>query len=122
MENAISNKRLSLEDLLARLKVEETIVAKGGYGTSVRTPRVRLQTFRDSVSCLNFASESLEPCDRCWLMDFVPGDHHQNALPCHQIALNESGPSARTFSSRPSLAKGHDHRPPDVGSRRLMQA
>ena len=38
------------------------------------------------------------------------------------IALNASGPSTRTFSSRPSLANGQDQRPPEVGSRRLMQA
>ena len=98
MENVISNKRLPLEDLLAKLKMEEAIVAKGGYGPSVRTPQVRLQAFRDSISCLNFASESLEPCDQCWLMDFVPGDHHQNTLPCHHIALNESGETVASLT------------------------
>jgi hypothetical protein len=38
------------------------------------------------------------------------------------IALNAKGPSTRTFSSRPSLTNGQDQKPPDVGSRKLMQA
>ena len=87
MENEISNnKRYSrekLEELLVMLKLEEAVVAAVGY--------VRKQPFRDSITCLDFGRESLEPCDQCWLMRFVPSEHHPDALPCHQISLNENG-------------------------------
>lgn len=84
MENAIpNNERHSREELLVMLKLEEAVVAAVGY--------VRKQPFRDSLTCLDFGRESLEPCDQCWLMDFVPPEYHQNALPCHQISLNQNG-------------------------------
>ena len=87
MENEISNNkrrsREKLEELLVMLKLEEAIVAAVGY--------VRNQPFRDSITCLDFGRESLEPCDQCWLMGFVPREHHPNALPCHQISLNQDG-------------------------------
>ena len=70
------------------------MVADGGYGSSVRTPRLEPQHFRDSVVCLNFGEkEKPEPCDRCWLMDFVPPEHQKRELPCHHIPLTTQGGS-----------------------------
>jgi hypothetical protein len=68
------------------------ILQDGGYGRSVRTPRVEPIYLRDSVSCLNFGRhEDREPCDHCWLMDFVPPEYSALELPCHHIPLNTAG-------------------------------
>ncbi len=84
--------RPSREEVLEMLKLELSIVADGGYGSSVRPPRVIPRHFRDSDVCLNFEKkEDPEPCDRCWLMNFVPPEHQKRELPCHHIPLNELG-------------------------------
>ena len=83
--------RPSREEVLEMLKLEIGMVADGGYGSSVRTPRVEPQHFRDSVVCLNFGEkEKPEPCDRCWLMDFVPPEHQKRELPCHHIQIGRA--------------------------------
>ncbi len=81
---AASHNRQSLEQLLGMLKLEEITATKAGY-------KKDLQPFRDSITCLSFARETLEPCDQCWLMRFVPREHHDHALPCQQIPLNQNG-------------------------------
>jgi hypothetical protein len=85
MESTVSNHDIpSLTQILGMLKLVEMTAATAGYRTS-------LQPFRDSITCLNFGRESLEPCDRCWLMKFVPPGYNQQVLPCHQIPLNVEG-------------------------------
>lgn len=86
--------RTSRKELLEMLKLEMGMVADGGYGASVRTPRREPAYFRDSVVCLNFGKkedETWEACDRCWLLQFVPSEHRQRILPCHYIPLNQKG-------------------------------
>ena len=95
MENEMSNtkphSREKLEELLVMLKLEEAVVTAVGY--------LRNRPFRDSITCVDFGRESLEPCDGCWLMSFVPREYHQNALPCHQISLNQNGESVASLAS-----------------------
>src|SRR5437660_1519366 len=89
MEVAIPDgNRHSREELLRMLKLEESMVTGIGYGPSILTPEVRLRPFRDSISCPNFGRDTLEHCDQCWAMSFVPRDCHHDSLPCHQIPLN----------------------------------
>lgn len=103
MENEITNNkqhsREKLEELLKILKLEEALVAAGGYRASARRPHPR--PFLDSIttSCLQFGSGALESCDQCWLMEFVPRDHHPNALVCHQIPLNQNGDTVASLEA-----------------------
>ena len=98
-KKAPTRSRLSLEDLLTMLKLEEAEVATVGYRPYPRAPQLRVEPFRDSITCLAFAREELEPCDNCWLMDFIPSNYHDKALPCHQIPLNEKGETVATIEA-----------------------
>ena len=95
MENDALKREVSPRaELLEMLKLEQTFVERGGYGSLVGTPREDPIPLRESVTCLNFGkteSEQRDPCDRCWLMAFVPGEHRSEVLPCHHITLNKSG-------------------------------
>ncbi len=79
------------------LKLEESLVAEGGYHPTARRPQ--LQFFRDSITCLTFGHEELEPCDQGWLMNFVPPDANPNVIPCHQIALNQNGDTVASLEA-----------------------
>ena len=92
----------SREDLLEKLKLEHTVAVSGGYGAPAGSPRESLTPFRDSVSCLNFGrkeGEPLEPCDRCWLMNFVPHEQQSQPFPCHHILLNEKGETVASLGA-----------------------
>lgn len=80
-------------EIVDKLKLELNVLQDGGYGRSVRTPRVEPLYLRDSVTCLNFGreEEEREPCYHCFLMDFVPADRAGRELPCHHIPLNDAG-------------------------------
>ena len=80
-------------EIVDKLKLELNVLQDGGYGRSVRTPRVEPLYLRDSVTCLNFGrqEEEREPCYHCFLMDFVPADRAGRELPCHHIPLNNTG-------------------------------
>lgn len=80
-------------ETIEKLKLELNILQDGGYGRSVRTPRVEPVYLRDSVTCLNFGrtEPEREPCYRCFLMDFVPAEQAGKELPCHHIPLNDAG-------------------------------
>lgn len=80
-------------ETIEKLKLEMSILKDGGYGRSVRTPRVEPTYLRDTITCLNYGrqEEEREPCERCFLMEFVPPEHAQLELPCHHIPLNASG-------------------------------
>ncbi len=79
-------------DVLEVLKAELDFIEKGGYGRSPRSPQQARSSFRDSLSCLNYAlAEKLHPCNECHLMDFVPAEARDQEVPCHHIRLNESG-------------------------------
>jgi hypothetical protein len=48
--------------------------------------------FQDSPSCPNHGLLKREhPCSECWLIDFVPPEKRDKAVPCHYIPLNERG-------------------------------
>jgi len=101
MERAFStDARRSRKELLDMLKIEEAIVSARGFRTTPQSSRLYLEPFRDSITCLNFRRETLEPCDQCWLLHFVPRGYHQNALPCHQIPLNQKGETVVSLESR----------------------
>ena len=79
-------------DILEILEEELDFVEKGGYGRSVRTPWLEKSVFQDSLSCLNYGYPyRAHPCNECSLIDFVAPEHRTAAVPCHLIALNDSG-------------------------------
>ena len=79
-------------DLLELLKDELSFIEMGGYGRSVRTPWKPTSTFQDSLTCINYGYPyRAHPCNECHLIDFVPEKDHDKAVPCHHIALRESG-------------------------------
>ena len=60
-------------DMVELLKFELDFIEQGGYGRSVRTPRLPTSVFQDSVTCINFGDPNrTRPCDECLLMNFVP--------------------------------------------------
>lgn len=94
------DERQKREQLLDMLKIEEAIVSTKGFRASPRIGKPYYEPFKDSMTCLNFSRESLEPCDECWLMEFVPQDYNDKALPCHQIPLNPQGETVVSLESR----------------------
>jgi hypothetical protein len=88
-------------ETIEKLKLELNILKDGGYGRSVRTPQVEPVYLRDSVTCLNFGRhEDREPCNHCFLMDFVPADQANLVLPCHHIPLNNQGDTIASLEAR----------------------
>jgi hypothetical protein len=79
-------------DLLELLKLELLFLENGYYerlATVSGHPGILL---RNSPTCLNFNDpERPHPCSACGLMRFVPLTKRQDAIPCHQIPLTESG-------------------------------
>jgi len=93
-------------DLLDLLKSELDFIEKGGYGRSVRTPWKPSSSFRDSLTCVNYAlPEKAHPCSECHLIDFVPEDKRGGELPCHAIPLNAAGDTVETFEFEGNQAK-----------------
>lgn len=79
-------------DILELLKDELSFIEKGGYGRSVRTPGQSRSTFRDSLTCINYAyPERVHPCSECHLLQFVSPEHRKEQVPCHFIPLNGNG-------------------------------
>jgi|SRR5579872_242093 len=88
------------QETLDALKFELKFIELGGYDPSVRNPRAELHIFRDSPSCLNYASEvRTEPCSECFLMSFVPAEKRGESVPCHHIPLNARGDTVETLAS-----------------------
>src|SRR5438270_13189268 len=87
-------------DILELLKTELDFIEKGGYGRSVRTPWKPTSSFRDALTCVNYAlPEKAHPCPECHLIDFVPADHRADDLPCHHIPLNDTGETAEDLEN-----------------------
>jgi hypothetical protein len=90
---------MTRQELLDMLKIEEAVVStKGFHGLSRRGP-FYFEPFRDSITCLNFSRETPEPCERCWLMAFVPDSYDEKAVPCHQIPMNPAGETVVTLKA-----------------------
>ncbi len=85
-------------DILELLKTELDFIEKGGYGRSVRTPWKPTSSFRDSLTCVNYAlPEKAHPCSECHLIEFVPHDKQGEEVPCHFIPLNATGDTVETL-------------------------
>ena len=85
-------------NLLELLKSELDFIEKGGYGRSVRTPWKETSSFRDSLTCVNYAlPEKSHPCSECHLIDFVPDESRDEEVPCHAIPLNEAGETVESL-------------------------
>jgi len=83
--------RQKQQRLLDMLKLEESVVSVNGLRAGPRIGKRYFEPFKDSMTCLNFSHECPEPCNECWLMEFVPEDFHDKALPCHQIPMDSKG-------------------------------
>jgi len=90
-------------DMLELLRTELDFIEKGGYGRSVRTPWKATSSFRDSLTCVNYAlPEKAHPCSECHLIDFVPRDKQTEKLPCHAIPLNADGDTVDSLEGNQS--------------------
>jgi len=93
-------------DMLELLKSELDFIEKGGYGRSVRTPWKGTSSFRDSLTCVNYAlPEKAHPCSECHLIDFVPEDKRSEELPCHAIPLNAAGDTVESLELQNNQAR-----------------
>ena len=93
------------KQLLDMLKIEEAVVATKGFRGTGGSGKLYYEPFKDSVTCLNFSRENPQPCDACWLMEFVPHGYHPHALPCHQIPLNPAGETVVSLESRGDIVR-----------------
>ena len=85
-------------DMLQLLKMELDFIEQGGYGRSVRTPWKPTSSFRESLTCVNYAlPEKSHPCAECHLIEFVPGDRQNEEVPCHFIPLNATGDTVESL-------------------------
>ena len=93
-------------DILEILKDELNFIEQGGYGRSVRTPWQPKSIFQDSLICINYADPNHTlPCNECHLLDFVRPEHQQEEVPCHFIALNQSGDTIQSLEGEDNEAK-----------------
>ena len=93
-------------DILEILKFELDFLEQGGYGRSVRTPWKATSAFQDSLTCINFGDPSRSrPCNDCLLMEFVPAERRSENVPCHHIALDESGETVDTLEAQENQAE-----------------
>ena len=87
---------------LSILRTELDFLERGGYSKPIvaRQPLFCMETsaeqktrtfFEDSPVCPKERHAACNPEGSCVLMDFVPADQRQTALPCHHIPLNEKG-------------------------------
>jgi hypothetical protein len=85
-------------ETLELLRFELKFLEDGGYGRSPRTPWRASQTFEDSPTCLNFDDPSRpHPCSECSLMQFVPEQCREEAIPCRFIPLGPHGENVDYF-------------------------
>jgi hypothetical protein len=86
--------------LLEKLKFELAFIEDGGYGRSVRTPRIPTSPFQDSPTCLNFGDPShTHPCAACTLMQYVPESRKSEEVPCHHIPLDRDSRTVSTLDA-----------------------
>lgn len=95
--------RQKRKQLLDMLKLEESVVSAKGLRAGPRIGKRYFEPFKDSMTCLNFSRESLEPCEECWLMEFVPEDFHDKALACHQIPMDDKGETIVMLKARDDI-------------------
>ncbi len=96
------------EDLIRLLEAELDVLEWGGYGRSVREPWKPRPIFQHSVVCINHwvvPGHPPECHEGCVLLDFVPEEHRQEALPCHFIPLNEKGETIASLQEKGDQAR-----------------
>ena len=92
--------------ILELLKDELAFIEQGGYGRSVRTPRLPKSAFQDSLTCINYQDPAqTHPCNECHLIDFVANEHRSEEVPCHFIALNDAGETIADLEAQGNQAK-----------------
>jgi hypothetical protein len=85
-------------ELIELLTSELVFIEQGGYGRSVRTPWKVPSSFRESLTCVNYAlPEKAHPCAECHLIDYVPAEKRREELPCHFIPLNAAGDTVQSL-------------------------
>jgi hypothetical protein len=105
MEKPLSEgERQKRKQVLDMLRLEEAVVSANGLRAGPRIGKRYFEPFKDSMTCLNFSHECPEPCDECWLMEFVPEDFHDKALPCHQIPMDDKGETVVSLKARGDIA------------------
>lgn len=84
----------SAQHRLQRLKRELEFLNSGGYRQALgwRAPLI----FEDSSICPKRRFSSCPSVD-CILIDFVPSEHRDNAVPCRHIRLNHAGETLDTL-------------------------
>lgn len=88
----------SERETLNILKFELKFLEDGGYGRSPRTPWRPSFVLVDSPTCLNFDDASRpNPCNECSLMQFVPGGHTEESVPCWSIPIGPEGQTVENF-------------------------
>jgi len=87
------------EHLALALRQEAAFLASGAYGKFVRTPDVPSPLFKRSPICINDGKSG--PCDGCVLMQLVPRERRDAAIPCHYIPLNERGETVHSLAFGP---------------------
>ena len=106
MEKPLSEgERQKRKQLLDMLKLEESVVSAKGLRAGPHTGKPYFEPFKESLTCLNFSHECPEPCDECWLMEFVPENYHDKALPCHQIPMDHEGETVVSLKSRGDIPR-----------------
>ena len=84
--------------LVELLKSELAFLESGGYRQSLRAPWRPQFIFEDSPTCINYArKEGFLPCSECPLMQFVPPDCQEEAIPCRHIPLHPDGYTIDTY-------------------------
>jgi hypothetical protein len=97
----------SKADMIRLLEAELDLIEGGGYGRPSGEPGKEKPMFKDSIVCIN---HWLVPgygadCDGCLLLDFVPGQHKEAAMPCHVIPLNGQGDTVKSLEARGDQAR-----------------
>jgi len=91
------------------LHFELDFLEDGGYGRSVRTPRLAKLVFVESPTCLNFNDPQRPyPCQGCALMNFVPEERRGESVPCHHIPLTPAGETIATLFDPGNEMEAHD--------------
>jgi len=84
--------------VLEVLRFELKFLEDGGYGRSPRTPWRRSNIFEDSPTCLNFGDPlHPHPCNKCFLMQFIPKEKQEETVPCRFIPLTIKGETVDDF-------------------------
>ena len=87
-------------DLIRLLEAELDLIEGGGYGLPPGHPDQDRPMFHQSLVCINHwlvEGRANECNEDCILMQWVPEQHKQEAMPCHFIQLNQAGATVKSF-------------------------